>query len=186
MQAHLDHLVASVDHIKKVVATQQAYAGSSLLTEQVAPGELVEDALRIANASSPGGSIDVVRDIANTPPVQLDKTRALQILVNLVDNARQAMAAPRIAKRKLTVRVDAENSRLRFRVTDSGCGIESADLARIFSHGFTTRAGGHGFGLHSCALAAREMGGNLTAHSDGPETGATFTLDLPFVPAVRP
>ena len=53
-------------------------------------------------------------------------------------------------------------------------------MTRIFSHGFTTRAGGHGFGLHSCALAAAEMGGSLTAFSEGPGKGATFTLELPL------
>jgi two-component system NtrC family sensor kinase len=52
-------------------------------------------------------------------------------------------------------------------------------MARLFTHGFTTRKNGHGFGLHSCALAAKEMGGTITAHSDGPGKGATFTLELP-------
>jgi two-component system, NtrC family, sensor kinase len=53
-------------------------------------------------------------------------------------------------------------------------------LTRIFSHGFTTRADGHGFGLHSGALAAREMGGTLAVHRDGPGQGATFALELPL------
>jgi signal transduction histidine kinase len=55
-------------------------------------------------------------------------------------------------------------------------------LNRIFNHGFTTRQKGHGFGLHSGALAAREMGGTLTARSDGPGAGAMFTLELPLQP----
>ena len=69
---------------------------------------------------------------------------------------------------------------LRISVADEGEGIAAENLTRIFAHGFTTRKAGHGFGLHSCALAARQMGGTLTAHSDGPGRGATFTLDLPI------
>ena len=61
-------------------------------------------------------------------------------------------------------------------------GIAPENLTRIFSHGFTTRREGHGFGLHSGALAAREMDGRLVASSDGPGKGATFTLELPARP----
>ena len=66
-------------------------------------------------------------------------------------------------------------------MVDNGEGIAAEDLTRIFAHGFTTKKDGHGFGLHSCVLAAREMGGTLTAHSDGPGRGAAFTLALPLV-----
>ena len=62
---------------------------------------------------------------------------------------------------------------------DTGCGIPPENLSRIFTFGFTTRPGGHGFGLHASALAAAEMGGSLTAASDGVGRGARFTLDLP-------
>lgn len=65
-------------------------------------------------------------------------------------------------------------------VADRGVGIAAENLTRIFSHGFTTRPEGHGFGLHSCVLAAREMRGSLTVHSDGAGQGAIFTLDLPL------
>ncbi len=66
---------------------------------------------------------------------------------------------------------------------DNGVGIPADNLTKIFSYGFTTKEDGHGIGLHSAALTAKEMGGALTAHSDGPGKGATFTLDLPFEPA---
>jgi signal transduction histidine kinase len=64
-------------------------------------------------------------------------------------------------------------------VIDTGVGIPPENLERIFSHGFTTRKEGHGFGLHSCALAAKDLGGSLHAESAGPGQGATFTLTLP-------
>jgi signal transduction histidine kinase len=65
-------------------------------------------------------------------------------------------------------------------VKDNGVGIPSENLAKIFSHGFTTKKDGHGFGLHSGANAAREMGGSLVARSNGPGPGAEFTLELPM------
>jgi len=68
---------------------------------------------------------------------------------------------------------------VRLAVQDNGIGVPRENLTRIFAHGFTTRVHGHGFGLHSSALAAREMHGALTAHSDGPGRGATFGLELP-------
>jgi hypothetical protein len=70
-----------------------------------------------------------------------------------------------------------------FVVIDNGVGISQENLTCIFAHGFTTRKDGHGFGLHGSALSAREMGGTLTAHSDGPSRGATFTLEIPLKPA---
>jgi signal transduction histidine kinase len=65
-------------------------------------------------------------------------------------------------------------------VRDNGVGIQPNHLAKIFAHGFTTRAEGHGFGLHSSANAASEMGGKLTVASEGFDCGATFTLEIPL------
>jgi signal transduction histidine kinase len=65
-------------------------------------------------------------------------------------------------------------------VIDNGVGISPENLTRIFNHGFTTRKKGHGFGLHSSVLTAKEMGGSLTVHSDGPGQGSSFTLELPL------
>jgi signal transduction histidine kinase len=67
-------------------------------------------------------------------------------------------------------------------VADNGIGIPVDHLARIFSYGFTTKKNGHGFGLHSGALAARLLGGSLRVESPGPGQGATFTLELPLQP----
>jgi two-component system, NtrC family, sensor kinase len=66
------------------------------------------------------------------------------------------------------------------READNGVGIPPENLARIFTHGFTTRVDGHGFGLHNAANSARQMDGSLTAASDGPNRGAVFTLELPL------
>jgi signal transduction histidine kinase len=116
----------------------------------------------------------------------LDKSRVLQILVNLIGNTKQAIVSAPGQSHHMTPQVDitnhADGRRLRIRVEDDGEGIPKENLTQLFVHGFTARKNGHGFGLHSCALAAKDMGGTITAHSDGPGKGAAFTLLLPFKP----
>jgi len=186
MIAELAHLTQSIDHIKDVVATQQSYAVGSSVIEPVQICELAEDALRMNGDSLARHQVTVVREFAPVPVMRLDRTRVLQILVNLISNAKNAMEDMQAAPHRLTLRVDvAAGSRLRIQVQDEGEGIPAQNLTRIFAHGFTTRKSGHGFGLHSCALTARQMGGALSAHSDGPGRGATFTLELPVDTAPR-
>ena len=116
------------------------------------------------------------------PPLNVEKHKILQILVNLLRNAKYACDDSGRADRRLTVRVANGAARVKISVMDNGVGIPPENLTRIFNHGFTTRKGGHGFGLHSGALAAKEMGGSLTVHSDGHGQGAVFTLELPCNP----
>jgi signal transduction histidine kinase len=177
--AEIRRLDTSVDHIKNVVSMQQGYAGASGVRQVARITDLVEDALRLHEAVLANHHIRVHRDCGSVPATALDKTRIMQILVNLIDNARHAMDEVE-GERRLGVRVRHEDDRLCVTVSDNGCGIAPENLARVFSHGFTTRAGGHGFGLHSCAVAAREMGGELTVHSDGSGWGAAVTLTLPL------
>ena len=115
------------------------------------------------------------------PVISMDKHKVLQILVNLIRNAKYAMDATARRDKRLTVsiRLNPENF-VELSVTDNGIGISRDNLTRIFSHGFTTKRDGHGFGLHSGAIAAREMGGRLYARSDGANQGATFILELPL------
>jgi C4-dicarboxylate-specific signal transduction histidine kinase len=176
-------LTKSVKHIKEIVATQQSYAGASSVVEEVQITDLVEDALRIDTGGLADHQVSVVRAFAPVPLLMLDKHRVLLILVNLISNARFAMKGGPDAGHRLTLRVEvAPDGTLQVAVSDTGEGIPAENLTRIFAHGFTTKKDGHGFGLHSCVLAAREMGGTLVAHSDGPGLGATFTLKLPLQP----
>jgi PAS domain S-box-containing protein len=176
----LAHLTQSIDHIKDVVATQQSYAAGGSVVEAVQICELAEDALRMNGMTLARRGVTVVKRFATVPRMRLDRARVLQILVNLISNASDAVENAPVQSHRITLRVDAlGRSGLRVSVHDEGEGIAQQNLTRIFSHGFTTRKTGHGFGLHSCALAARQMGGTLSAHSEGPGKGATFTLELP-------
>jgi methyl-accepting chemotaxis protein len=177
-------LARSVDHIKDIVATQQSFAGAASIVELVQIQDLLEDALRMNAGALARHHVTVVKEFAEVPVLLLDKHLVLQILVNLISNAKQAMDDTTDRPHEITLRVDvadgADGRRLRICVEDDGVGIAPENLSRLFTHGFTTRKNGHGFGLHSCALAAKEMGGTLTARSDGPGKGAVFTLELPI------
>ena len=114
------------------------------------------------------------------PAVMVDKHKVLQILVNLMRNAKYAMDELGPPEKCLTVSIRRrEPGRVVVCVRDNGIGISAENLTRIFNHGFTTKRDGHGFGLHSGLQAARELGGRLCATSDGIGRGATFCLELP-------
>jgi signal transduction histidine kinase len=177
----LDCLGKNIEHIKDIVAMQQNYAKVSGLSETVAPAELIEDALRMNEAAFARHQVQVIREYGNVPPITVEKHKVLQILVNLMRNAKYALDEGGKKERPIRLRLERKNGEaIRISVTDYGVGIPAENLTRIFNHGFTTRKHGHGFGLHSGALAAKELGGSLSVHSDGPGKGATFTLELPL------
>jgi signal transduction histidine kinase len=178
----IESLQQNIDHIKDIVSMQQSYATMVSLVEPLPPAALMEDAVRMNSAALSRHEVRVLRDFQPVPLVSAEKAKVLQILVNLVRNAKYACDdGPNPADKAITLRLAlAPGGRaVRLVVADNGVGIPAANLTRIFNHGFTTRATGHGFGLHSSANAAKEMKGTLSVHSDGPGTGATFTLELP-------
>jgi PAS domain S-box-containing protein len=192
LQQEQEQLMRNIEHVKEIVAMQQNYARVCGVLEPVSLASLMEDALRLNMAGLSRHGVQVVRQFSDVPLVTVDKHKVLQILVNLVHNAKYALdKSPRPDKR-LTIGIHTNGDRrLKITVSDNGIGIPPENLTRIFSHGFSTRKDGHGFGLHSGANAAKEMGGQLSAHSDGVGSGATFTLELPLTnqksePRTRP
>lgn len=181
-QGILQELVSlqkNIEHIKEVVAMQQSYARRSGMLEPLSAVELVETAIHINNDTFSRHGVDVIRDYHEVPPVLADRHKVLPILVNLLSNAKHALA-DRGDDKRLVVQVTHNQHGVEIKVMDNGVGIAPENLTRIFQHGFTTRSDGHGFGLHSGALAAREMGGRLTVQSAGVGRGAEFTLELPL------
>jgi C4-dicarboxylate-specific signal transduction histidine kinase len=125
--------------------------------------------------------VEVTRDYPNQPVKgPLERQKVLQILINLIRNAKYACDESGRSDKRLTLQVRSGEGRLQIIVQDNGVGIPAENLTRIFNHGFTTREAGHGFGLHSSAIAAKELGGSLAAQSEGPGLGARFVLDLPW------
>ena len=179
----LESLIRNVDHVKDVVATQQSYAKVSGLIEPLSPTDLIDDAIRMNASSIEKHELHVVREFApGLPQINADKHKVLQILVNLIRNAKFACSESGRCDGRILVAAHPshEADRVLMKVSDNGVGIPADNLTRIFQHGFTTRAHGHGFGLHSSVLAARQMGGDLRVYSEGPGKGATFTLELPL------
>ncbi len=177
----------NIEHIKDIVSAQQNYAKNLGGIRETLPLEsLVEDALRMNSAALTRHHIEVIRNFCELPPIQLEKHKVLQILVNLLRNAKHALRDNENSNRRMTISITRHNDCVAVSVSDNGVGITADDLPRVFSHGFTTKQDGHGFGLHSGILAAQEMGGRLTVHSDGPGLGAFFTLELPLIAAEKP
>lgn len=180
--AEVETLASNVDHLKQIIAMQQGIARAGGVWEPVTLPELFEQALAINLASIGRHGIEIIREFADLPPVVTDRHQVLQVLVNLISNAKYAMLAADNPVKCLTLRAQAHAARPDFylmEVSDTGTGIAPEHLPRIFTQGFTTKQEGHGFGLHSCALAAQALGGVLTVRSAGPGCGATFTLRLP-------
>ena len=164
---------------------QQAYAKRCGVAEAVTVAELVEDSLRMNSGALTRHHVALKREFLATPEIVIEKHKVLQILVNLLRNAKYACDESGNQDKLVTVRIEAADSMVRIHIRDNGVGIAPETMSRLFSHGFTTRKSGHGFGLHSAALSAAELGGSLSAHSDGLGCGATFTLVLPTAPPER-
>jgi PAS domain S-box-containing protein len=176
----------NIEHIKDIVVMQQSYAKISGIVETVKITDLVEDALRLNLGALQRHGVEVLREFEDVPPVDVEKHKILQILVNLVRNAKYACDESLRLDKLMTLRVSRNNGQIEISIIDNGIGIPPENLTRIFNHGFTTRKDGHGFGLHNSVLAAMEMGGALKVYSDGTNHGATFTLELPYTPHKEP
>ena len=184
LKQEMEFVKTKIEHIKQIVATQQDYGRVSGVAEKVRVIDLVEDLLHIHKADLEEHGVEIQREYQpDLPEISVDKHKVLQILLNLTSNAKHACIDSRREKKLVTVRVSNGAERIRVAVGDNGVGISAENIKKIFNHGFTTRKkGGHGFGLHSGALAAKELGGTLVAQSEGPDKGSTFTLELPLKP----
>jgi PAS domain S-box-containing protein len=177
----LGSLRENLEHIKETVTMQQSYAKLCGVTETVEVVDLVEDSLRLNAGAFARHGVTLCREFSPVPPITVDKHKVLQILVNLVRNAKYACDESGKTEKLIILRIGPAAEGVRISVIDNGVGIRAENMDRLFTHGFTTRQSGHGFGLHSGALAAQELGGTLLATSDGPGRGAAFILELPYM-----
>jgi C4-dicarboxylate-specific signal transduction histidine kinase len=176
----IDGLASNIAHIREIVAMQQSLSRVSGIRTRVTLGELLEDAIKINHAGLSRHQVTIVREFDAAIPVVIDRHNVLQILINLVSNAKYAVNGSTEPVRRVILRAVVEGRSLRIAIVDNGVGIDPKQMTRIFGFGFTTKKNGHGFGLHSSALAAKELGGSLEAFSKGLGKGATFTLTMPL------
>ena len=176
-------LAGRIEHIKEIVAMQQNYGRVSGISETIVPEKLMEDALMLNQGALARHNVIVKKEYENISPVVVDKHKVLQILLNFINNAKYACSDSGNAENVITLGIyKGQGDKVCLSVADNGIGIKPENLTRIFRHGFTTRKSGHGFGLHSGALAAKEMGGRLWVDSKGLGQGAVFTLELSSEP----
>jgi PAS domain S-box-containing protein len=178
--AELESLTRNIEHIKDIVATQQTYTKFCSIAEKVDLKAVVEDSLAMNRGAFMRHGVTLIREYSAVPQITVVKHKVLQILVNLERNAKYACDATGRSDKHMTIRISSCERGVQIQVIDDGIGIAPDNIPKLFMHGFTTRKEGHGFGLHSSALAAREMGGILEAMSEGLGHGATFTLTLPL------
>ncbi len=176
-------LTQNIEHIKHIVTAQQSFAGQHGVTETLEVAALVEDSLAMNRGAFERHGIMLVRRFDDVPPITVDRHKVLQILINLERNAKDACDAARRRDKVVTVSIVRCALGVQIRVMDNGIGIRAEHANRLFTHGFTTKRDGHGFGLHGGALAAKELGGSLEASSAGLGQGATFVLSLPLEPS---
>jgi signal transduction histidine kinase len=175
----LAFLDKNIEQVKEIVSMQQAYTKVAGASDLVDIRQLVEDSLRMEQRALIRHGVRVIREFEPLPPIMVDKYKVMQILVNLIQNAKHACSKVAVEDRRLTLRISGDGEWVDIEVIDTGSGIDPEHQDRLFNFGFTGREGGHGYGLYSGLLAAQEMGGNLSAHSDGLGHGASFTLTLP-------
>ena len=172
----------SHEHIRQTIALQQSYAGISGVKEPIVPSILVQDAMQFLGTSFKRHDIElIIENESLIPEVNIEKHKVMQIMVNLLKNARDALKTTKPGERRLKIRFEKnDNKDMLIQIIDNGIGISKQNLKKIFNFGFTTKNEGHGFGLHGCANIAKEMGGSLNAYSQGEEHGTTFNLTLPI------
>jgi signal transduction histidine kinase len=174
-------LLEKIAMIKNVVDTQQEYAYSGLYMEQINLISIIEDTLKIQGNSFKKHRIHIRKKYPEEKKTLIlaQKTKVVDILVNCFKNAWEAMEDNN-GKRELSIEVgQQENDSICVRISDNGKGITAENLKKIFSFGFSTKDDGYGFGLHSCAIFMSEMGGKISADSNGPGKGTTLTLVFP-------
>jgi NO-binding membrane sensor protein with MHYT domain/two-component sensor histidine kinase len=178
LQAEAAAIAAHVGHIRTIVAAQQTYARRGGVTEAVDIAQLLDGAVAIHFADMT--DVMIRREYEPMEPLTLDRHKLIQILGNLLSNARHALKDRGDARRQLTLRIRRNDSEsVEIEIQDSGVGIPPEVLGRLFEFGFTTKKDGHGFGLHTSAILAKELNGELLAFSEGPGSGARFRLRLP-------
>jgi NO-binding membrane sensor protein with MHYT domain len=182
MNSEVQSLIKNLQHIQEIISLQQNLSKKVQVEQIVSIDTVVDDAVLISGVEGTKHNIQIERQYGKLKPVVLDKVKLLQILVNLIHNAKDALADTPLAHRKIILKTGMVTpKRFYIEVIDNGMGISASDLKKIFSHGFTTKESGHGFGLHTSALAAKEMGGGaMKVASEGIGKGTVFTVELPY------
>lgn|GEM_PF-5246301 len=180
MKLHVQRLDQKITVINEAIRAQQAYAveGKKVYSEQVNLYQVIQDTLMILSTHLVQSMAQVSVHCVKGEIVKGQKNKIIQVLVNIFANALEAMETQLDNDRHIHVNCEVHNNILELRITDTGPGIKKNDLIKVFQYGFTTKASGHGFGLHSSANALQEMGGALWAEEQDTSRGACLVLQF--------
>lgn len=179
--SELQSVESNFEHVVNIVNTQQGYASEAKGIEDLySVNDVVEDSLKMVEAGLARHKVKVIKELAPMNQSLLNKHKVIQVLVNLLVNAKDSLEGCGQEERKIRIRSELVGDRIRLEVIDNGSGISEENRNQIFRFGFTTKVNGHGFGLHNSAVVAKEMGGELSCHSMGIGRGATFIFEIPF------
>lgn len=173
MAREVEEIATKINLMKDIIETQQLHA-KTVAAELMHMDEMLEDALKVQQENLNKNHVTLNCNISSTRPVRVKRAALTHVLINLIKNAVEAMADAK--EPVLEINLTEENDEAVLTVKDSGCGISAANLEEIFTHGFTTKEDGHGFGLAFCAKAIHEMNGKLEVSSEGEGKGALFTM----------
>jgi len=178
--SHTEEIHTKIDVMRDIIETQQSFASGNELKKQGLVC-LVDEALKLQNESINRRGILLKKKYAAVRPIELPSARVIHILINLVKNGIEAMVDTPREKRCLSVELgECDSNSVFVRIGDTGVGIAPEDVCQLFTHGFTTKAEGHGFGLHYCAETTHQLGGKITVNSPGLGRGTVFTLTFPY------
>ncbi len=182
-QAHFKDLLSlerSVELMDNIISAQQARAKQSFKVEQFPLEDLVREAIDINNNRLHENQSGVTTRFEEELMVAVERVKLIHVLINLIKNAIEAINHYPGSSREIRVTTQrSATKQASISITDTGSGILRENLEKLFTHGFTTKTDGHGFGLHHCSKVIGEMKGTITADSDGDGRGATFTVMLP-------
>jgi ligand-binding sensor domain-containing protein/signal transduction histidine kinase len=172
----LDNLREHLESLRVEVQSQQAIARSENLNLEFSLATLLEEVLQIQEPLLKAQKIQVVKSLTPLPLIRGQVSKLKNVLIHLINNAVDAMSNQAI--RRLEIETHVSEGKICLKLTDNGTGIEKHELEQVFRQGYSTDHPGSTFGLHYCAIALREMAGDIRVESDGKGTGCCFTLTL--------
>jgi signal transduction histidine kinase len=167
-----------ISHVQEILFIQRQYAAGQETDEKgpVNLQRIISECLSMLFASIEKRGITVSVNITSESPfVQGDRTKLMQVVLNLLKNSIEAIALNAVEK-SISICMSTEEDTLKLELKDSGNGFDEAISALIFERGYTTKASGTGLGLHNCRVILECYSGNISISSDGPGKGALATI----------
>lgn len=179
VRALLERIVASGRRAADIISSLKSLARNTKPErDAVDVAGLIDEAVLILRSDLNRRQIALRLEISrDLPQVRIDRTQILQVIVNLVTNAAQAMADGQAWNRTLAIRARESQQRVVLEVEDSGPGVDPKVRERLFESFYTTKTTGTGMGLAICRSIVEAHGSKIEFQSS-PYLGARFSFTL--------